>query len=55
MRILITAPYNEQGQRKLASVLGEVVYREWKQNGRAYNEEELNKLIAETGADALIT
>lgn len=55
MRILITAPYNKQGRDKLASVLGEVVYREWKEMGRAYNEDELNRLIDETGADALIT
>jgi len=55
MKILITAPYNEQGREKLASQLGEVIYKEWKQNGRAYNEEELNELLDRSGADALIT
>lgn len=55
MKILITAPYNEQGREKLASQLGEVIYKEWKQNGRAYNEEELNDLLDRSGADALIT
>ncbi|MBS1602703.1 MAG: hydroxyacid dehydrogenase [Bacteroidetes bacterium] len=55
MKILITAPYNEQGREKLASQLGEVIYKEWKQNGRAYNEKELNELLDRSGADALIT
>lgn len=55
MKILITAPYNEEGRNKLADALGEVVYHDWKANGRAYNEEQLNKLIDDTGADALIT
>lgn len=55
MKILITAPYNEQGREKLASELGEVIYKEWKQNGRAYNEAELNQLLDRSGADALIT
>ena len=55
MRILITAPYHLPGREKLASVLGEVIYREWKENGRAYNEDELNRLLDETAADALIT
>lgn len=55
MKILITAPYNEQGREKLASQLGEVIYKEWKQHGRAYNEQELNELLDRSGADALIT
>lgn len=55
MRILITAPYNEAGRQVIASALGEVIYREWKNNGRAYDENELSRLIGETGADALIT
>jgi D-3-phosphoglycerate dehydrogenase len=55
MKILITAPYNEQGREKLAGELGEVIYKEWKQNGRAYNEAELNALLDRSGADALIT
>ncbi len=55
MKILITAPYNEKGREKLASELGEVIYKEWKQNGRAYNEAELIELLDRSGADALIT
>jgi len=55
MKILITAPYNEQGRQKLASQVGEVIYKEWKQQGRAYNEKELNELLDQSGADALIT
>jgi D-3-phosphoglycerate dehydrogenase len=55
MRILITAPYNEPGRHLLSQRFGEVVYKEWKENGRAFNEQELNQLLAETGADALIT
>lgn len=55
MRILITAPYNEQGQKALAEKLGEVVYRPWKDLGRAFNEDELIALLSETKAGALIT
>jgi len=55
MRILITAPYHKKGQDILSGKFGEVIYREWKENGRAFNESELNKLLDETQADALIT
>jgi D-3-phosphoglycerate dehydrogenase len=55
MRILITAPYNQKGQDILSGKFGEVIYKPWKDNGRAFNESELNKLIDETHADALIT
>jgi D-3-phosphoglycerate dehydrogenase len=55
MRILITAPYNTQGQQILATTLGEVIYRPWKDNGRAFHEDELIALLDETKADALIT
>lgn len=55
MRILITAPYHEQGQETLAEKLGEVIYRPWKDIGRAFNEAELIALLEETHADALIT
>jgi D-3-phosphoglycerate dehydrogenase / 2-oxoglutarate reductase len=55
MRILITAPYNEEGQKGLAEIFGEIIYRPWKSNGRAYNEQELMALLGETKADALIT
>ncbi|WP_300598261.1 2-hydroxyacid dehydrogenase [Niabella sp.] len=55
MTILITAPYNEAGRRELESCLGKVVYKVWKENGRAFNAAELNQLLDETAADALIT
>lgn len=55
MKILITAPYNQQGQNELSVKFGEIIYKEWKQSGRAYNEAELSKLLDETKADALIT
>lgn len=54
MKILVTAPYNEEGRKKL-SEFAEVVYHSWKEQGRAYNEEELMNLLRESGADALIT
>lgn len=54
MKILITAPYNENGRNELAATFGEVVYKEWKENGRAYTEIELNQLLDETKAEALI-
>lgn len=55
MKILITAPYNEEKQKVLQEAFGEVVYKPWKPNGRAYNENELIALLTTTGADALIT
>jgi len=55
MRILITAPYNEEGQRELAKTFGEIIYQPWNPHGRAYNEEELIALLEETKAEALIT
>lgn len=55
MRILITAPYNDKGLKELETQFGEVVYRSWKPNGRAYNESELLELLASSKADALIT
>ncbi|MES2277670.1 MAG: NAD(P)-dependent oxidoreductase [Bacteroidota bacterium] len=55
MKILITAPYNQKGQDLLSAKFGEVIYKEWKENGRAFNEAELNKLLDDTQADALIT
>lgn len=55
MRILITAPYHQQGIQELDKLFGETVYRSWKPNGRAWNEAELMQLLAETKADALIT
>jgi D-3-phosphoglycerate dehydrogenase len=55
MRVLITAPYHEKGLFDVKQDLGEVVYRPWKENGRAYNEDELIALLYETEAEALIT
>ncbi|MDR6784468.1 D-3-phosphoglycerate dehydrogenase [Pedobacter africanus] len=55
MRILITAPYHERGQEVLANTLGEVIYRPWKDLGRAFHEDELIALLKETKAEALIT
>jgi D-3-phosphoglycerate dehydrogenase len=54
MKILITAPYNKEGQKELQEAFGEVVYKEWKGNERAFNEQELINLLHETKADALI-
>jgi D-3-phosphoglycerate dehydrogenase len=55
MKILITAPYHEKGLKALEKQFGEVVYRSWKPNGRAYNEAEVRELLQSTGAEALIT
>src|SRR3546814_18242124 len=55
MKILVTAPYHENGLQELKEGLGEIVYRPWKPHGRAYNEEELIHLLDQTGAEALIT
>ncbi|WP_341835903.1 hypothetical protein WJU16_24070 [Chitinophaga pollutisoli] len=55
MRILITAPYHQQGIREIDQLFGESVYKSWKPNGRAWNESELLGLLAETKAEALIT
>ncbi len=55
MRILITAPYHEEGRQLLAEKLGEVVYKPWKDLGRAFNEDELCLLLQDASADALIT
>jgi len=55
MKILVTAPYNEQGLAELEQHFGEVICRPWKDNDRAFNEDELIRLLEETKADALIT
>lgn len=55
MIILVTAPYNDTGLQVLRSQFGEVIYKPWKPNGRAYNAEELKALLTATGATALIT
>jgi D-3-phosphoglycerate dehydrogenase / 2-oxoglutarate reductase len=55
MRVLVTAPFHEKGLFEVKQDLGEVIYRPWKANGRAYNEDELMALLYETEAEALIT
>ncbi|WP_025763599.1 NAD(P)-dependent oxidoreductase [Dyadobacter tibetensis] len=55
MKILVTAPYHQEGIEALEKMFGEVIYRSWKENGRAYYAEELIELLAETNANALIT
>jgi len=55
MKILVTAPYNEKGLFELKQNFGEVIYKPWKENNRAYNEEELQTLLYEMEAEALIT
>jgi D-3-phosphoglycerate dehydrogenase len=55
MKLLITAPYHDDGLKALEKQFGEVIYRSWKPNGRAYNEAEILHLLQSTGAEALIT
>lgn len=56
MKVLLTAPYeNAKALRELESLFDEVIYRSWKPHGRAYNPDELNVLLKETGADSLIS
>ncbi len=55
MKILITAPFNEQGRAELEARFGEIIYKSWKPQGRAYRAEELIQLLEESQADALIT
>lgn len=55
MNVLITAPYHQQAQNELTQLFGEVIYRPWKVQERAYSEAELIALLRETNADALIT
>ena len=55
MRILITAPYNEIGRKKITDTFGEVIYKPWKKQGRAYSAKELTALLKQSNADALIT
>lgn len=55
MKILITAPYHEKAQQILKEQFGEIIYKPWKLQERAYNEGELTALLRETGAEALIT
>lgn len=55
MKILITAPYHEKARAFLEAQFGTIIYKPWKMQERAYNETELEALLTETAADALIT
>lgn len=55
MSVLITAPYNEAGLEEIAYMFGAVTYKPWKENGRAFNQEELIELLQQANATALIT
>src|SRR5882762_10802859 len=55
MRILVTAPYHEEGLLELRKYFGETIYKPWKQNEMAYSESQLLHLLHETKAEALIT
>jgi len=55
MKILVTAPYNDNGLITLQEHFGEVIYKPWKPNGRAYFADELAALLTATAANALIT
>lgn len=55
MKILVTAPYNDDGLKALQEHFGEVMYKPWKPHGRAYYAEELKELLTATAAEALIT
>jgi len=54
MNVLITAPYNETGLNEVKSLFGGYTYRCWKENGRAFHEDELISLLKETKAEGLI-
>ncbi|HZH60839.1 MAG TPA: 2-hydroxyacid dehydrogenase [Metabacillus sp.] len=54
MNVLVTAPYNQAGLNELTSLFGDCTYLCWKENGRAYDEDELISLLKETKAEGLI-
>ncbi|MBU7591742.1 2-hydroxyacid dehydrogenase [Metabacillus halosaccharovorans] len=54
MNVLITAPYNQTGLKEVKSLFGGYTYRCWKENGRAFHEDELISLLKETKAEGLI-
>lgn len=55
MNILLTAPYNEKEIKILKSIFdANIVYHSWKPNGRAYNPEEVIRLLSASKADAYI-
>jgi D-3-phosphoglycerate dehydrogenase len=55
MKLLITTPYHQKALDALKLQFGEIIYRPWKPQGRAYNQQELMNLLKETQAEALIT
>lgn len=55
MTVLVTAPYNEEGRKELEELFGSVIYHSWKEQGRAYREDELIQLLKESHAIGLIT
>ncbi len=55
MTVLVTAPYNEEGRKELENLFGSVIYQSWKEQGRAYREDELIQLLKATNATGLIT
>ncbi|MCI4136989.1 2-hydroxyacid dehydrogenase [Bacillus vallismortis] len=55
MTVLVTAPYNKEGRKELENLFGSVAYHSWKEQGRAYREDELIQLLKETHAIGLIT
>lgn len=55
MTVLVTAPYNEEGRKELENLFGSVIYQSWKEQGRAYREDELIHLLKATNATGLIT
>lgn len=55
MKILVTAPYHQKALDALKRQFGEVIYKPWKLQERAYNQQELINLLTETQAEALIT
>lgn len=55
MTVLVTAPYNEVGRKELKNLFGSVIYQSWKEQGRAYREDELIQLLKATNATGLIT
>jgi D-3-phosphoglycerate dehydrogenase len=55
MKILVTAPYHQKALEALELQFGEVVYKPWKLQERAYSPEQLMDLIRESQAEALIT
>ncbi len=51
MTVLVTAPYNEEGRKEL-KIVRPAAYHTWKEQGRAYREDEIIQLLKETNAKA---